>query len=100
MPASSSGPARWRPASRRCRRRSPAERSSSGDHRRDRGAVGLTGADPNRLLERDDEDLAAADVEVRAPSQIASIVGWTNESETAISNRTFSERPTCTVVPR
>src|SRR4029079_16841428 len=37
---------------------------------------------------------------VRAPSQRASIVGWTNVSETAISKRTFSESPIFTVVPR
>ena len=37
---------------------------------------------------------------VRAPDASASIVGSTNESETAISNRTLSESPICTVVPR
>ena len=37
---------------------------------------------------------------VCAPSHSASIVGSTNGSETAISNRTFSESPICTLVPR
>ena len=37
---------------------------------------------------------------VRPPSQSASIVGSTNASDTAISNRTLSDRPICTVVPR
>ena len=37
---------------------------------------------------------------VRPPSQSASMVGWTNPSETAISKRTFSESPILTVVPR
>ena len=37
---------------------------------------------------------------VRPPAQSASIVGSTKSSETAISNRTLSARPTLTVVPR
>ena len=37
---------------------------------------------------------------VCAPSRTASIVVSTNESETAISKRTLSERPIFTVVPR
>ena len=37
---------------------------------------------------------------VCAPAQSASIVGWTNSSDTAISKRTFSESPIFTVVPR
>ena len=37
---------------------------------------------------------------VRPPSQRASIAGCTNSSETAISKRTFSDRPIFTVVPR
>src|SRR6266540_772332 len=64
---SSSGPARWRRASRRCRPcRSKwlglSAARPSGTHRGHGGLIGLSGADPHRALDGDDEDLSVADL--------------------------------------
>jgi len=78
----------------------PGSACSSLVNRGDGAHVGIAGADANRLLERHDEDLAVADLAgagalaERADGRIDELVGDGD------LQRTFSERPICTVVPR